>query len=151
MTSEQTVLGWEQTLTELQDPEYYSEAVLELRRQQKLHPFVEWRIKSLVAEARPEIHTQAEKWGISNGRIDLAAYVSARCVIHYELIATWRNNHVFRDVTSLLISRADSKLAVLIDTDVDQKVADRFFAAVPDGEIDWLVNSTASWLAGTRP
>jgi hypothetical protein len=127
---------WEEKLQELQEPSRYANVILSLRQVRKLHPFVEWRLAQIVKRANPELHSQAEKWGISNGRIDLAAYTITRRVLHFELIASNSNNHVFRDTTSLLVSRADAKLAILIDSDVDPKVSDAFFAAIPTGEIE---------------
>ena len=127
---------WEQKLQELQESSRYANVILSLRNGGKLHPFVEWRLAQIVKRANPELHSQAEKWGVSNGRIDLAAYTITRRVLHFELIASNSNNHVFRDTTSLLVSRADAKLAILIDSDVDPKVSDAFFAAIPTGEIE---------------
>src|SRR5882724_8039421 len=127
---------WEQKLQELQESSRYANVILSLRNGGKLHTFVEWRLAQIVKRANPELHSQAEKWGVSNGRIDLAAYTITRRVLHFELIASNSNNHVFRDTTSLLVSRADAKLAILIDSDVDPKVSDAFFAAIPTGEIE---------------
>ena len=132
------MITWEEKLQELQGVSRYADVVRSLRRDKYLHPLVEWRLIELLKRAYPELHSQPEKWGISNGRIDLAAYINTRCVIHYELIASNSNNHVFRDTTSLLVSRADKKLAILIDSDVDKEVSDSFFAAIPKGEIEWI-------------
>jgi hypothetical protein len=132
------MITWEEKLRELQDSSRYADVILSLRHVKDLHPFVEWRLAELLKRAYPGLHSQPEKWGVSSGRIDLAAYVNTRCVLHYELIASASNNHVFRDTTSLLVSRADEKLAILIDSDVDKEVSDAFFAAIPNGEIEWV-------------
>ena len=84
------------------------------------------------------VHIQAEKNGISNGRVDLVVYDSTRSLVHFELIASNSNNHVFRDTTSLLNSMADTKLAILIDEDLDPDVATAFFRALPLREIPTL-------------
>jgi hypothetical protein len=81
---------------------------------------------------------QPEKYGISNGRIDLALYHTPRTIIHFELIATCRNGHVFRDTSSLLASRADEKLAILIDEDLEAGVAGNFFKAIPDSQVKFV-------------
>ena len=62
-------------LSDLQDPSRYGDLVLSLRRDHRLHRFVEWRLEYLLrAHHDGQMHVQAEKNGISNGRIDLVAY-----------------------------------------------------------------------------
>lgn len=121
---------------EIQKPENYKNIILELRSRNHLHDFVEWVLKRKIKETFSErFSLQLEKYGISNGRIDLALYHTPRTIIHFELIATCRNGHVFRDTSSLLASRADEKLAILIDEDLEENVAENFFKAIPDGQV----------------
>ena len=65
------------------------------------------------------------------GRIDLVAYGGTRSVIHFELIASNSGGHVFRDTTSLLGSKADARLALLIDEDLDADVCKNYKRAIP--------------------
>jgi hypothetical protein len=123
-------------LQELQTPARYRQLVLELRKKRKLHDFVQWILMGTINNAFGQnFSVQPEKYGISNGRIDLALFHTPRTIIHFEFIATCQNGHVFRDTTSLLGSRADEKLAILIDKDVEPDVADNFFKAIPDSQV----------------
>jgi hypothetical protein len=97
----------------------YKDTILDLRHDHRLHEFVEWAVKRVIdSKFENRFSIQPEKYGISNGRIDMALYHTPRTVIHFELIATCSNGHVFRDTSSLLASRADEKLAILIDQDL---------------------------------
>jgi hypothetical protein len=121
---------------QIQNPDTYKTVIMELRRESRLHDFVEWVLRRTIKEVFGEkFSVQPEKYGISNGRIDLALYHTPRSIIHFELIATCRNGHVFRDTSSLLASRADEKLAILIDEDLEADVATNFFKAIPDGQV----------------
>ncbi|HEV2664723.1 MAG TPA: hypothetical protein VG324_07425, partial [Blastocatellia bacterium] len=128
--------SFEAFFEEVQKPERYKNTILHLRSKYRLHAFVEWVLKRLIdSKYENRFSVQPEKYGISNGRIDMALYHTPRTIIHFELIATCSNGHVFRDTTSLLASRADEKLAILIDQDLDPEVAKNFFKAIPDGRI----------------
>jgi hypothetical protein len=134
--TEEGIAKREALFEEIQKPETYKDIVLKLRRGNRLHDFVEWVLKRQIKETFGErFSLQPEKYGISNGRIDLAVYHTPRTIIHFELIATCRNGHVFRDTSSLLASRADEKLAILIDEDLEADVANNFFKAIPDGQV----------------
>src|SRR5258708_37639481 len=111
---------YELSLERLQQPEHYRQVVLQLRKDKALHDLVQLVLATAIEKIRPSrFHIQPEKYGISNGRIDLALYHTPRTIVHIELIASCQNGHVFRDTTSLLASRADARLAILIDPDVD--------------------------------
>jgi hypothetical protein len=120
-------------LSDLQDTSRYGDLVLSLRSDHRLHPLVEWHLGHLLCSPHAgHLHVQAEKYGISNGRIDLVAYEGTRTVIHFELIASNSGGlHVFRDTTSLLGSNADAKLAILIDEDLDADVYKTYKRAIP--------------------
>lgn len=137
--TEEEIAKREALLEEIQKPETYKNTILELRSGNRLHDFVEWVLKRKIKETFGErFSLQTEKYGISNGRIDLALYHTPRTIIHFEFIATCRNGHVFRDTSSLLASRADEKLAILIDEDLEADVADNFFKAIPDGQVRFV-------------
>lgn len=131
--------SYELFFEEIQKPERYKDTILGLRHKYKLHEFVEWALKRLIdSKFENRFSIQPEKYGISNGRIDMALYHTPRTIIHFELIATCSNGHVFRDTTSLLASRADEKLAILIDEDLDPEVTRNFLKAIPDGQIKFV-------------
>jgi hypothetical protein len=115
----------------------YVVAVRELRRKQQLHSLVELRLGELIRKMPDfsRLHVQPEKYGISNGRIDLAIYGEGRVVVHCEFIASTSNGHVFRDTTSLLGTIADTSLAILIDEDVDADIARDYFRAIPRSKV----------------
>jgi hypothetical protein len=133
MTNEPVIpADYAAVLSDLQDSSRYGDLVLSLRSDHRLHPFVEWHLEHLLrAHHAGQMHVQAEKNGISNGRIDLVAYGGTRSVIHFELIASNSGGHVFRDTTSLLGSKADARLARLIDEDLDADVCKNYKRAIP--------------------
>lgn len=113
--------------------------LLEERKNSKLHPLVEERLKKLIAEVFPTAHTLPEGYGISSGRTDSTVYfVQGGGVAHYELIAS--ESMVFRDVNNLRTSVADAKFVILMDERLDKKVPNAYFRAVPKNEfpIIWL-------------
>ena len=129
----------EKLIKELQDPNRYKDVILQLRSKNNLHDFFEWALEQIITQAfGNRFSIQPEKYGISNGRVDMALYHTPRNVIHFELIATCHNGHVFRDTTSLLASRSDEQLAILIDQDLESGVADNFFKAIPDGQVKFV-------------
>ena len=70
---------------EIQKPETYKTIILELRRGNRLHDFFEWVLKRTIQQTFGErFSLQPEKYGISNGRIDLALYHTPRTIIHFE-------------------------------------------------------------------
>lgn len=115
----------------------YVDAVLNLRQNKHLHALVELRLAELIKSVpgSSRLHVQPEKYGISNGRIDLAIYGEGRVVVHCELIASASNGHVFRDTTSLLGTTADTTLAILIDQEVDPSIARDYFRAIPRSRV----------------
>lgn len=137
--TQEAIATREALFEEIQKPEAYKSIILDLRRGNRLHDFVEWALKRIIQQTFGErFSLQPEKYGISNGRIDLALYHTPRTIIHFELIATCRSGHVFRDTSSLLASRADEKLAILIDEDLEAGVAENFFKAIPDSQVNFV-------------
>jgi hypothetical protein len=58
---------------EVQKPERYRDTILDLRHDHRLHEFVEWAVKRLIdSKFEHRFSIQPEKYGISNGRIDMA-------------------------------------------------------------------------------
>jgi len=134
-----TIAAHEGCYERIQTPNLYKNTILDLRSKSVLHGFVEWALKRKIEQAFGiKFSIQQEKYGVSNGRIDMALYHTPRTIIHFELIATCRNGHVFRDTTSLLASRADERLAILIDEDLEADVAKNFFKAIPDGQVRFV-------------
>lgn len=127
--------GYRAHMAALQTPDKYVEVVSALRKSKDLHPLVEMRLTELLRTLDPTLHVHPEKYGISNGRIDVGCYVPGRAVMHLELIASASGGHVFRDTTSLLGSNADTRAAILIDEDVDREIIQHYTKAIPGNEI----------------
>ncbi|WP_298321394.1 hypothetical protein, partial [uncultured Aquimarina sp.] len=136
---------FEDVYEDLQDSNHYCDLIKHLRggiktekgTSSQLHNFSEWVLGSRITEFLDSntFKIEPEKYGISNGRIDLALYHQSRSVIHFEIIASNSGGHVFRDTTSLLVSEADTKLAILIDPDIDEEIAKHYLKAIAKGQI----------------
>jgi hypothetical protein len=114
--------------------------ILELREKRQLHPKSEERIKQLLGKIPIQNYGLPEGWGLTSGRTDLSVYLKHRFVIHFEIFG--HPSTVFRDVNNLHMSRADVKVALIIDEDADPGVPEAYFRAVPDNRFHWYPLST---------
>lgn len=101
--------------------------ILKLRRENKLHDFVEDRLKYLFGKLPDTPYTLKEGYGVTSGRTDTSTYLRNGKIIHVEFIAS--ENMIFRDLNNLHQSSADLKLAILIDEEIDPKVAKGYYSA----------------------
>lgn len=102
------------------------EQILELRSQQKLHKYFQARLKTLVESVIPGGYVSTESYGVAKShRVDGLVCMSDKSLVHLELFAT--ASQVTTDGATLLQSDAHVKVAVIIDSDIDGKVANRYF------------------------
>ncbi|MDQ3779313.1 MAG: hypothetical protein M3354_02020 [Chloroflexota bacterium] len=113
-------------------PEY----VKTLRQTRRLHPQLEARLQLLLDKAHVRGFALPEGWGLAGGhRSDLVAYLHERRVLHFEIFGSASTVH--RDVNILLMSSADVRVALLMDREVDPRVADGYFRVVADNRFRW--------------
>ena len=84
---------------------------------------------------RIESYALPEGWGVTGGRTDLTVYLHQRHVVHIELFGS--SSTVSRDVNNLHMSRADVRVALIIDKEADPKVSELYFRTVPDNRFHW--------------
>jgi hypothetical protein len=107
----------------------------ELREKRQLHPVAEARLKELLGKIPLQNYGLSEAWGVTGGRTDLCVFLRHRNVIHFEIFG--HPNTVHRDANNLHMSRADVKVAVLIDEEADPAVAESYFRTVSDNRFPW--------------
>lgn len=108
----------------------YIEFVLDLRRRNCLHSYVEACLIEMCKALFPEFHPLKEVQGLAGGRNDLMLYQFNGQKILFEIFGT--ASQVSRDLRILDRTQADVKIAVVIDKDVDPKVFDRFLRENPE-------------------
>lgn len=101
--------------------------ILKLRRDKKLHPAVEDRLTDLFKKVTHGNYTQKEGYGVTSGRTDTTTFSGRGQIIHIEFIAS--ESMVSRDLLNLHQSSADEGVVVLMDEEIDPKVAKAYYSA----------------------
>jgi len=104
--------------------------ILELRRSKKLHSAVEEKLTHLAGIVAPEFHAVKEPVGLAGGRNDLLMFEFSGQKVLFEIFAT--RNQVSRDLRILDKTKADRKIAVIIDPELDPKVFEAFLRENPE-------------------
>jgi len=110
--------------------------ILDLRRAHKLHAAVEDRLIELIRTIAPEYHSIKEPVGLAGGRNDLLLFEFSGRKVLFELLAT--RNQVSRDLRILDKTKADRKIAVIIDKEIDGKVFDAFVRENPEDNYPFI-------------
>jgi hypothetical protein len=105
--------------------EHLRNQILELRKLNQLHDFVEEKLVNLFKQISPDFYTMKEGYGSTSGRTDTTTFGWNGKVIHVEVIAS--KNMVQRDLLNLFNTTADIGIAVVIDEDIDKPVVDEFY------------------------
>jgi len=99
----------------------YQEFEKAVRESKKgLHEMVEKRLNSIFHELYPDSFVKMESSFAVKGRADMIAHLKDKSV-HIELIAS--KGMVSRDVNLLVTSQCDSQIVILMDDEIDDKVA----------------------------
>jgi hypothetical protein len=114
----------------------YINWVRELRKRKELHPEVEKRLAGLLSGIVPDYHPVAEPLGLAGGRNDLMLFEFSGRKALFEIFGT--ASQVSRDLRILDKTKADRKVAVIIDKDVDGAVFDRFLKENPEDNYPFL-------------
>lgn len=114
----------------------YIKWVKELRKRKELHPEVEKRLAELLSRIVPDYHPVAEPLGLAGGRNDLMLFEFSGRKALFEIFGT--ASQVSRDLRILDKTKADSKIAVIIDEDVDRAVFEKFLKENPEDNYPFL-------------
>jgi len=110
--------------------------IADLRRRKQLHTVVENRIMELASRVAPEFYPAKEPHGLAGGRNDLMLFDFSGRKVLFEVFAT--AGQVSRDLRILDKTRADVKIAVVIDREVDPRVLDRFLRENPESNYPFI-------------
>lgn len=114
----------------------YAEHVLELRKNRKLHTFVEDRLIELLNKVLPNLHPIKEPQGLAGGRNDLMLFEFSGKKVLFEVFASY--TQVSRDLLILYKTDADIKIAIVVDKEVDPRVFERYLRENPDDTFPFL-------------
>lgn len=104
----------------------FKREILRLRSARKLHSLVEEEIGRLLRTHFPTLFVIPETTKISIGhRADIVANLKDGRKIHFEIFAD--PSTVSNGVDSLDISNADFCIAIILDEDVDKRIADKYY------------------------
>lgn len=108
----------------------YRDRILALRKQRQLHPYVLDRLGELLSCAFPQSQPVAEVNATLGGRNDLIQFFHDGRRTVFELFAT--HTQVPQDLRLLEQCDAESKIAILMDSEVDARVSTQFFRKRPN-------------------
>lgn len=91
-----------------------------LRSQKRLHTFVERQLIQLLAQAVPDYLPVKEPQGLAGGRNDVIAFAFHGRKVVFEIFAT--KSQVSRDLLILNKTKADAKICIVIDQEIDTGV-----------------------------
>src|SRR2546425_5439714 len=111
--------------------------VKRLKRRRKLHQTVEKRLSDILSRLFPESCPVREVFGVSGGRNDLMQFFPNGGSAVLELFAS--PSQVPQDLRLVERSAADVKIAILLDREIDPRLADKFFHSKPESfQFQWL-------------
>jgi hypothetical protein len=114
----------------------YKERILSLRKAKFLHTVVEKRLMQLLGIATPNFHPVKEVQGLAGGRNDLMLFEFSGKSVVVEVFAT--ASQVSRDLLILHKTKADKKIAIILDKEIDAKIFDKFLKENPDDVFPFL-------------
>ena len=117
-------------------PPGYIDWLLKRRKAQLLHGEVERRLIQLLARVLPDYHPVQEPQGLAGGRNDLMLFEFRGRKVLFEIFAT--KSQVSRDLRILDKTKADVKVAVIIDKEADPGVWERIHKENPEDNYPWL-------------
>src|SRR2546423_13506513 len=123
-------------MNELTLPTGYIQWILQQRRMKLLHEAVEERLTKFLNIIAPGFHPIKEIQGLAGGRNDLLAFEFTGKKILFEVIAT--KSQVSRDLRILDKTKADVKIAVIIDKEADPRVFDQFMKENPEDNYPFI-------------
>jgi hypothetical protein len=112
------------------------EQIKEKRRSQLLHGEVEAKLIAMLERVIPQYYPVKEPQGLAGGRNDLMLFEFSGRKILFEVFAT--ASQVSRDLRILDKTKADAKIAVIIDPEIDNRVIERFLKENPENNYPYI-------------
>jgi hypothetical protein len=110
--------------------------IADLRKAKKLHTEVENRLARIISEISSDYHPVQEPVGLAGGRNDLLVFEFSGKKVLFEIFAT--RSQVSRDLRILDKTKADKKVAIIIDKEVDKTVFAAFIKENPEDNYPFL-------------
>src|SRR5262249_23612680 len=106
------------------------------RKQQALHDLVENQLVQVLKVVAPGFLPVKEIQGLPGGRNDLMLFDFQGRKVVFEVFAS--KSQVSRDLRILDLTKADKKIAVIIDREVDSGVWEKFHRENPENNYPWI-------------
>ncbi len=119
-----------------ENPEDLKTKIAALRKAKKLHTEVENRLSSLISQISIDYIPVKEPVGLAGGRNDLLLFEFSGRKVLFEVFAT--RGQVSRDLRILDKTKANIKIAVIIDREIDPKVFDAFVKENPEDNYPYI-------------
>jgi hypothetical protein len=114
----------------------YIDWIRAIRKGKELHNYVENRLKEILSKILPEYHAVKEPQALAGGRNDLMLFEFSGRKVLFEIFAT--KSQVSRDLRILDKTKADVKIAIVIDKEIDPKVFERFIRENPEDNYPFI-------------
>jgi hypothetical protein len=114
----------------------YINWVKEQRKAKKLHTIVEKKLISILSKLAAEFEPIPEPQGLAGGRNDLILFRFDGKKVLFEIFGS--KSQVSRDLRILDNTKADVKIAVLIDKEVDKGIIDKFLKENPENNYPYI-------------
>lgn len=114
----------------------YINWIKETRKAKALHSIVESQLVRILNKICPDYHPLKEPQGLAGGRNDLMLFEFNGRKILFEIIASY--SQVSRDLRILDKTKADVKIAVIIDKDADKRVFEKFLKENPEDNYPFI-------------
>ncbi len=110
--------------------------IKEQRKSRTLHNSVETRLTAILSKILPDYHAVKELLGLAGGRNDLMLFEYSGKKVLFEIFAS--KSQVTRDLRILDKTKADIKVAVLIDKEVESSVFEKFHKENPENNYPYI-------------
>jgi hypothetical protein len=117
----------------------YLEQMKKLRKQKLFHSFVQARLIEMCQQWFPYLHPIKEIQGLAGGRNDLILFEFDGRKVLIEIFGT--ASQVSRDLRILDNTKADVKIAVIIDKEIDPQVFEHFLRENPESNYPFIFAS----------
>jgi hypothetical protein len=117
----------------------YTEKMKRLRKDKLFHSYVQAQLTELCRQWFPQLHPIKEIQGLAGGRNDLILFEFDGRKILMEIFGT--ASQVSRDLRILDKTRADVKIAVIIDKEVDPHVFEQLLRENPESNYPFIFAS----------
>ena len=120
----------------MENKQNFEDWILKNRKAKRLHGIVEDRLVAILTKIFPDYHPVKEAQGLAGGRNDLILFEFNGRKVLFEVFAS--HTQVTRDLRILDRTKADVKIAVLIDKKIDSRIIEKFFKENPEDNYPYI-------------